>query len=404
VTDGLIDPAAHEPLIETPWDEGAAQAAIQAIVCDLEATFDPAALWPNHPSDLEDSEPPEVPFTNVYLGASGVVHALARLARSGRAATALDLAAIAAELPARYRASDELGNLYPVPQPSLMMGESGILLVADEFAPTPDGRERLLAVVAANEDNPAHELCWGSPGTMVAALELLRRTADQRAAKAWRRSAERLLAAWTDEVWTQELYGRRQQYVGPGHGFAGCVQALLQGRELLDAGQAADIERRAIEVLGRHARRADGVAQWPPLLNIVGSPPPIRTQWCHGAPGMVVALAPVLARGPEVDELLAAGGELTWQAGPLVKGPGLCHGTAGNGFAFLALLARTGDERWLERARRFAMHAIAQVERERTELGRGRATLYTGDPGVALYLDACLEARAGFPVLDGAAV
>ena len=119
---------------------------------------------------------------------------------------------------------------------------------------------------------------------------------------------------------------------------------------------------------------------------------------------MVVALAPVLAREPEVDELLAAGGELTWRAGPLVKGPGLCHGTAGNGFAFLALFARTGDERWLERARRFAMHAIAQVARARSELGRGRATLYTGDPGVALYLDACLEARAGFPVLDGAAV
>jgi Lanthionine synthetase C-like protein len=404
VTDGLIDPAAREPLIETPWDEGAAEAAIAAIVSDLEATFDAAALWPNHPSDLEDGEPPEVPFTSVYLGASGVVHALARLARNGRAATALDVGAIAAGLPARYRASDELGNLYPVPQPSLMFGESGILLVADELAPTQDGRERLLAVVAANEDNPAHELCWGSPGTMVAALELLRRTADQRAAEAWRRSAERLLAAWTDEVWTQELYGRRQQYVGPGHGFAGCIQALLQGRKLLDADQAADIERRAIEVLGRHAQRADGVAQWPPLLNTVGPPPPIRTQWCHGAPGMVVALAPVLPRESHVDELLAAGGELTWQAGPLVKGPGLCHGTAGNGFAFLALFARTGDEQWLERARRFAMHAIAQVERARSELGRGRATLYTGDPGVALYLDACLEARAGFPVLDDAAV
>ena len=403
MTGGLIDPAAHEPLIEAPWDEGAAQAAIAAIVSDLEATFDPAALWPNHPSDLEDGEPPEVPFINVYLGASGVVCALARLARSGRAGTALDLAAIAAELPARYRAGDELANLYPVPQPSLLMGESGILLVADELAPTQDGRERLLTVVAANEDNPAQELCWGSPGTMVAALELLRRTADERAAEAWRRSAERLLAAWTDEVWTQELYGRRQQYVGPGHGFAGCVQALLQGRALLDAGQAADIERRAIDVLGRHAQRADDVAQWPALLDTLG-PPPIRTQWCHGAPGMVVALAPVLPREPGVDELLAAGGELTWQAGPLVKGSGLCHGTAGNGFAFLALFARTGDERWLERARRFAMHAIAQVERARSELGRGRATLYTGDPGVALYLDACLDARAGFPVLDDAAV
>jgi hypothetical protein len=32
-----------------------------------------------------------------------------------------------------------------------------------------------------------------------------------------------------------------------------------------------------------------------------------------------------------------AGGELTWRAGPLAKGANLCHGTAGNGYAFLAL-------------------------------------------------------------------
>jgi Lanthionine synthetase C-like protein len=57
-----------------------------------------------------------------------------------------------------------------------------------------------------------------------------------------------------------------------------------------------------------------------------------------------------------IDDLLIAAGELTWHAGPLVKGGGLCHGTAGNGFAFLKLFRRTKDEIWLDRARRFAMH------------------------------------------------
>ena len=46
-----------------------------------------------------------------------------------------------------------------------------------------------------------------------------------------------------------------------------------------------------------------------------------------------------------------AGGELTWRAGPLVKGSGLCHGTSGNAYAFLVLHRRTGDELWLDRAR-----------------------------------------------------
>jgi hypothetical protein len=80
------------------------------------------------------------------------------------------------------------------------------------------------------------------------------------------------------------------------------------------------------------------------------------------------------------------------------QGAGLCHGTAGNGYAFLALLARTGDERWLERARTFAMHAADQVERARTADGRGRHTLWTGDLGVALFLADCVDGGGKLPL------
>jgi hypothetical protein len=45
-------------------------------------------------------------------------------------------------------------------------------------------------------------------------------------------------------------------------------------------------------------------------------------------------------------------------------------------------------------------HAIEQVQRERTEAGRGRCTLWTGDIGVALYLGACLDGRSDFPTVD----
>jgi Lanthionine synthetase C-like protein len=83
-----------------------------------------------------------------------------------------------------------------------------------------------------------------------------------------------------------------------------------------------------------------------------------------------------LAPGDDaLTEVLVAGGELTRRAGPLIKGAGLCHGTAGNGYAFLKLFERTGDERWLARARKFAMHAIEQVERARQEYGQARNTL-----------------------------
>ena len=125
----------------------------------------------------------------------------------------------------------------------------------------------------------------------------------------------------------------------------------------------------------------------------------IRTQWCHGAPG-VVASAAALPRDPALDALLLEGGELTWEAGPLRKGAGLCHGTAGNGFALLKLFTRTGDELWLERARRFAAHAAVQVEADRRRHGRGRHTLWTGDLGVAIFLRQCLAGASELPAIE----
>ncbi|TML84817.1 MAG: lanthionine synthetase, partial [Actinobacteria bacterium] len=124
----------------------------------------------------------------------------------------------------------------------------------------------------------------------------------------------------------------------------------------------------------------------------------IRTQWCHGAPGVVASLARFAPDDDEHERLLRAGGELTWRAGPLCKGANLCHGTAGNGYAFLALFERTGDELWLDRARAFAMHSVAQVARTRTEVGRGHYTLWTGDPGTALYLADCLAGGGTVPL------
>jgi hypothetical protein len=39
----------------------------------------------------------------------------------------------------------------------------------------------------------------------------------------------------------------------------------------------------------------------------------------------------------------------------------------------------------------FAMHAASQVEHSRSEVGRGRYTLWTGDVGTALYLAGCID-------------
>jgi lanthionine synthetase-like protein len=393
----LFDPRAHVPLTERAWDADRARAAIGAIVAETESAFAHESLWQPHPLDEDEGEPPLERVASLYLGAAGVIWALHALQRAGVVELGRDWGEVAVSLPERYREEPDFpedGIL-----PSLSFGEAGILLVAHTLAPRPWLEEWLLEVVRANVANPSLELMWGSPGTMLAAQVMHERTSAPEWAQAWNASADHLWAAWDGELWCQDLRGRRSHVLGPAHGFVGNVYVLARG-DLLDPERRGELERRAIAAVARYARRADGLAQWPPALEPRPPEQAIRTQWCHGAPGIVASLASLAPSDDQLTELLIAGGELTWQAGPLKKGANLCHGTAGNGYAFLKLFERTGDERWLHRARAFAMHAIEQVERTTAHCGRGRHTLWTGDPGTALYLHSCITATAAFPTLD----
>jgi hypothetical protein len=156
-----------------------------------------------------------------------------------------------------------------------------------------------------------------------------------------------------------------------------------------------------VETLRATAVVEGNEANWPSEAPPATTGNKLRVQWCHGAPGIVTGIADYpVGRCAELDALLVKAGQTVWTAGPLAKGPGLCHGTAGNGYAFLALHRRTGDAVWLERARAFAMHAIAQREAMQRQYGRGRFTLWTGDPGVAVYLWHCVVGAGGLPCLD----
>ncbi len=367
----ICDLEAHEPLTETPWEDGRVGDAIASIVADAERSID-GCIWPNHPLDDDGGPPLLEDMTDMYSGAAGMLWALHRLGST------LDLASLADGALRRYRERPDWGENVP----SLLCGESGILLVAGLVGASPGHRERLRERIVENERNPTWELMWGSPGTMLAA-----RFAQLDAE--YERSAETLVAEWDDAgdgIWTQQLSGRTTQFLGPVHGFAGNVHALR--------GYLSDDElRRRIEgPLRATAVAEDGSVNWLPT---VGSPEPNRLQWCHGAAGMITTLGDLMPR-----ELLLGGAELTWRAGPLAKGPGLCHGTAGNGYALLRAHELTGDDEWLGRARRFAVHALEQVDLARAEYGRGRFTLFTGDVGAALFAQSCLDVDPRFPTMD----
>jgi Lanthionine synthetase C-like protein len=383
----LHDPGAFEPLTDEPWDEGRVRAGIQRIVSDAEQAYDPDALWPAHEWDAWETP---LPLKTLYAGAGGVVWALDALQRRGHAETTLDLAAVALRTLELWRAEPSVIQdleLPSTPESSLLCGESGLLLVAWRLAPSRDLADALLARIEENVANETNELLWGSPGTMLAARPMHDWTGEERWADAWRKSADLLLARREDDgIWTQQLYGKAYRFLGPGHGLVANVHALLPDHDLR-------VETNA--VLAREAIVEDGLANWPPLAggDLTTEGGETRVQWCHGAPGIVSTAAEYLD-----EELLLGGAELTWRAGAhgLEKGAGICHGTAGNGYALLKTFARTCDERWLERARRFAVHGLLQSER-----AGSRYSLFTGDLGAALFASSSLDADARFPVLDG---
>jgi hypothetical protein len=334
----IFRPTEHAPLAGGPWNERRARYAIADI---LEETI--------------AAGPPDE--QGVYAGIAGELYALRALGKD---------------------ADWELGA---GDGPGFADGEVGIALVSRD-------PERFRSAAPPCIADPWNELLYGAAGALVAARLL---GADDLA----REAVRRLWSTWTFDsklracIWTQEFNGRRERFLGFAHGAVGNAYALFRAAPLQSREHQADLMRRLIETLERTALREGNLVNWPPTLDSPDDE--IRVQWCHGAPGVVCALAGAPA-DRALDGLLLSAGELVWEAGPLRGNAGLCHGTAGNGWAFLKLNKRTRDRKWLERARRFAMHAIEQR--------RGERGLWSGDPGVALYLQACIDADDRWPLLD----
>lgn len=397
----LYSPEPFEPLGESRWSERRARAGIREIVEDTErALRGPTLLWRADDWDRWHSTSPQ---KNLYVGAAGVLWALESLRRRGHAETSLDLPGLAHRTLELFRERPDFIKGMPLPEPresAFMLGETGILLVAHRLAPAPELEDTLLARVRANVENEADELFWGTPGTMHAGCVMHEATGDVRWRDAWTESADALWSRRTGEgLWAQRLYGNEVQGLSASHGLVGNVLALTRGGKLLPGERRRALERDTNEILARTALVEGERANWPhrarpPLYYPDGQ---IRLQWCSGGPGIVVSTADFLD-----EDLLLMAAELVWEAGPhsLEKAACICHGTAGNGYALLKTFARTGDERWLGRARRFAMHALEQVARLRAQRGRGRYSLGTGDLGVAVLAADCIDSRGSYPVLD----
>jgi lantibiotic modifying enzyme len=385
----LYEPTRFDALIGEPWVPARVEDAIAAIVADANAAFDREALWPAH--EWDGREKP-LPLSGLYVGAAGVIWALDELQKRGHAESSRDLASAVVRAVELERATPDFAADEHYRPGALMSGETGALLVAFRLTSDAALADDVHALVRGNVDNPTDDISWGAPGTLLAALAMGEWTGEPRWEETARETATALRVRRGDDgLWRQD-----DDYRGSGslHGAAGNTLALLR----VEPNQTLAAETAA--VLARHAVREGGLANWPGATGRTLVRPRdgrISLQWCTGAPGILTGAWDYLQ-----EDLLLGGAELIWHAGAHgdEKGHGLCHGTSGNGFALLKAFARTGDERWLERARRFAVHALAQAERVAAANGRRRYSLFNGDVGTALFAAACLDADPRFPIVD----
>lgn len=147
----------------------------------------------------------------------------------------------------------------------------------------------------------------------------------------------------------------------------------------------------------------DSEGNFPSALDELDRPVNELVHWCHGAPGMIylMAKAYMLWHEPKYLKSCEAMSDLIWTKGLLKKGPGICHGVAGNGYAFLLMYRMTQDRKYLECAGEFAKFL------ENDEFKRGARvpdypySLYEGIAGTACFLVDLIEPdKAAFPFSD----
>jgi Lanthionine synthetase C-like protein len=411
----MTEQSRHVPLRALRWDAADAAKAMEEIITDAIGHFSPERFWPAHPLDegCKDGN------SSIYFGAAGVIWGLEYLTRAVAPDAGADFRPVLRSL--LKKTWEEMATFGDYAQTgSLLFGDLGTALLIMRLTPEPFIADHIYARASANIELPIRELMWGLPGSMLACLamdEITRKNEkgkegekgggidkpDPRWRTLFEAQAERLLADLQETdagpIWVQDLYGRQSRYLGPVHGFAGNMIPLLRGWDWLTANQRERVIDVVSRTLGRNACHTENGVTWHAVV-MDTSKPPWLCQHCHGAPGIVTTFADAPFTSPELETLLLEAGNFTWAAGPLAKGSNLCHGTGGNGYAFLKLHQRTKDLIWLDRARSFAMTAISQCRETRQEVGRGRYSLWTGDIGLAVYLWDCLRGVARFPTVD----
>ncbi|EMP24291.1 LanC-like protein 1 [Chelonia mydas] len=138
----------------------------------------------------------------------------------------------------------------------------------------------------------------------------------------------------------------QEYYIGAAHGLAGIYYYLMQPGLGVSQVKLHNTVKPSVDYV---CQLKFPSGNYPPCIDDARD---LLVHWCHGAPGVIYMLTQaykVFADQQYLSDALQCA-EVIWQWGLLKKGYGLCHGTAGNAYAFLMLYNLTQNMKYLYRA------------------------------------------------------
>ncbi|XP_063700393.1 lanC-like protein 3 homolog [Culicoides brevitarsis] len=125
--------------------------------------------------------------------------------------------------------------------------------------------------------------------------------------------------------------------------------------------------------------------------------------WCHGSPGFIIlyAKAYLVFKEKSYLEACVRCADNIWHQGLLLKGPGICHGIAGNGYAFLLMFRLTNNPKYLHRAHKFAEFLETDDFKRHSRTPDRPFSLFEGIAGTVCFLiDLMTPEKAAFPFMN----
>ncbi|XP_050072249.1 lanC-like protein 3 homolog [Anopheles maculipalpis] len=193
-------------------------------------------------------------------------------------------------------------------------------------------------------------------------------------------------------------------YLGAAHGICAILHALLEspwfnhndsGEFCASTTKLADIKNSIDYVLTLQSNDGKFPTRHDSDRTLV--------HWCHGCGGAIYLFAKAYLTFKEEKylECCRKSSDTIWRQGLLRKGPGLCHGVAGNGYSFLLMYRLTGELRYLYRAAKFADFLNSTIFSEKLLAPDRPYSLYEGLAGTVCFLaDLLNPLQSSFPFMD----